>query len=671
MNGNNWEYIKCNLNEGDGVLKTDNKKETARFKKINKRNTRKKLISFLTALFMILGLSTSIVRAEENESYDYTYTGVDTRGNDVAVNGESIPTALFKIKNPDGSISYAYCVDFETPVKDGHNYSRVNVEDANYYDEDSAKHIRAIVRNAYPFISLEEISSNLNLENLTAVEAITATQLAIWKYANDTSTPSDLTGNIATIYNYLVNLNGVESQISIANIISKEPIVYQNGDNCDVEFIFKADGKNADGTDIDLQYTIEGQSEESNETNLGVDNEGYTHIKVTNVKSEQNIKFVVQGVQDIGSDAFLYNPQGGRDKSQSLVGFQSGKKDISKTFEFKFKFGEVQVKKVDADNKDTVLKGAEFTIKNTKGEVAAVITTGENGIASAKLLPGSYTIEETKAPEGYLIVNGQQQFTIEEGQTESVSLTFTNKKDLGSVILTKVDSEDETKVLSGVHYELYDDALNKIDDYVTGEDGKITVDNLVPGTYFFIETKPQEGYVKNKDRVYFTIESNKQTALEITEKNTKIKGSIEITKVNENEKPLSGAEFVIKNEAGEIVSKSKTNEDGIVKFIDLPYGKYTYQEITAPDGYILDKTEYSFEIKENEEIIKASHTNKKKNTTTNTTTNTTNKKPSSTTTTTKKPSSPKTGEIGIAGVVAVLLLATGGLLLNNRKKKEK
>ena len=652
-------------------MKISNEKKIQNLNKANKRKTIQKIMSLLIALFMILGLSTSIVRAEENESYDYTYRGVEISGNRVIVNGRSASTALFKVENPDGSISYAYCVDFDTVVENGHNYSRVNVEDANYYDDDSAKHIRAIVRNAYPFISLEEISSTLNLENLTAVEAITATQLAIWKYANAANTPSDLTGNIATIYNYLINLDGVEGQVSVANIISKDPVIHQNGENCDVEFIFKVDGKNADGTDINLQYTIEGQSEESTDTNLGVDDEGYTHIKVTNVKSEQNIKFVVQGVQDVGSDVFFYDPKGGRDQSQSLIGIQSGNTNISKTFEFKFTFGEVQVKKVDADNQDIALKGAEFTIKNTKGEVAAVITTGENGIASAKLLPGSYTIEETKAPEGYLIVNGQQQFTIEEGQTESVSLTFTNKKDLGSVILTKVDSEDETKVLSGVHYELYDDALNKIDDYVTGEDGKITVDNLVPGTYFFIETKPQEGYVKNKDRVYFTIESNKQTALEITEKNTKIKGSIEITKVNENEKPLSGAEFVIKNEAGEIVSKSKTNEDGIVKFIDLPYGKYTYQEITAPDGYILDKTEYSFEIKENEEIIKASHTNKKKNTTTNTTTNTTNKKPSSTTTTTKKPSSPKTGEIGIAGVVAVLLLATGGLLLNNRKKKEK
>ena len=656
-----------------------NKKKINNTRKSIVRNNMKKLISLLIALFMILGLSASIVRAEENESYDYTYKGIETWGKNITVNGEDVSTALFKVENPDGSISYAYCVDLDTLIKNGHNYSRVNVEDSSYYSDESAKHIRAIVRNAYPFVSLEEISSTLNLKNLTKEEAITATQIAIWKYANSANIPDDLTGNIGAIYNYLIGLEGVEGQISVANIISKDPIVHSNGENCDVKFIFKADGKNADSTDINLDYTIEGKSEGSIDTNLGVDDEGYTNIKVTNVKSEQNIKFIVQGIQDVGTDVFFYDSQGGRDQSQSLIGIQSGNTNVSKTFEFKLTFGEVTVKKVDSDNQDIVIKGAEFTIKNDKGEVAAVITTDENGIASSKLLPGNYTIEETKAPEGYLIVNGKQEFTIEEGQTESVSLLFTNKKDLGTVILTKVDADDETKTLSGVGYELYDEALNKIDDFITGEDGKITVDGLVPGTYFFRETKPQEGYVQDLNEIYFTIESNQQIAAQVTAKNTKIKGSIEITKVNENENPLANAEFVIKNEAGEIVSKAKTDEEGVVKFIDLIYGKYTYQEVTAPDGYEIDNTEYSFEIKENGEIIKASQENKKesqeqdqnqdkdkdKDTTTNT-----NKKPNNTTTN-KKPSTPKTGEIGLAGVVAVLLLAGGGLLINNRKKKDK
>lgn len=647
-------------------MKRSNEKIIKNSKKKIRRNTMKKLISILTAIFIILGLSTSIVGAEENESYDYTYVGVDTWGNNVNVNGEESGTALFKVQNPDGSISYAYCVDLDILVKEGHNYSRVNVESSGYYDNESAKHIRAIVRNAYPFISLETIASTLNLENLTKEEAITATQLAIWKYANDTKTPADLTGNVEALYNYLIALDGVEGQTSVANIIAKDPIVYANNENCDVEFIFKADGRNADGSNIALQYNIEGKPEGSEVIESGIDNEGYTHIKVTNIKEDTNIKLIVSGIQNVGTDVFFYSPEGGREKSQSLIGIQSGDTNISKSFEYKATFGSVNIKKVDEANNEIVLKDAEFTIKDLNGNIVKVITTNESGIASAKLVTGSYTIEETKAPSGYLIVNGQQQFTIEPGQTESLSLVFTNKKDVGSVVLTKVDSDDNTKVLAGVQYELFDEALNKISDYVTGEDGKISVDNLVPGKYFLIETKAQEGYVQDSNRLYFNIESNQQATLEITAKNTKIKGSIEITKVDENEKPLKDAEFVIKNEAGEVVSKAKTDEDGIVRFIELPYGKYTYQEITAPAGYVLDNTEHDFEIKEDGKVIKVSHTNKKEENKTTTT----NKKPSNTTTTTnKKTSLPKTGGLGLTGVFGVLILASGGLLVNNRKKK--
>lgn len=554
-------------------MKRSNEKIIKNSKKKIRRNTMKKLISILTAIFIILGLSTSIVGAEENESYDYTYVGVDTWGNNVNVNGEESGTALFKVQNPDGSISYAYCVDLDTLVKEGHNYSRVNVESSGYYDNESAKHIRAIVRNAYPFISLETIASTLNLENLTKEEAITATQLAIWKYANDTQTPADLTGNVEALYNYLIALDGVEGQTSVANIIAKDPIVYANNENCDVEFIFKADGRNADGSNIALQYNIEGKPEGSEVVESGIDNEGYTHIKVTNIKEDTNIKLIVSGIQNVGTDVFFYSPEGGREKSQSLIGIQSGDTNISKSFEYKATFGSVNIKKVDEANNEIVLKDAEFTIKDLNGNIVKVITTNESGVANAKLVTGSYIIEETKAPEGYLISNGQQQFTIKPEQTESLSLVFTN---------------------------------------------------------------------------------------------TKIKGSIEITKVDENEKPLKDAEFVIKNEAGEVVSKSKTDEYGIVRFIELPYGKYTYQEITAPTGYVLDNTEHSFEIKEDGKVIKVSHTNKKEENKTTTT----NKKPSNTTTTTnKKTSLPKTGGLGLTGVFGVLILASGGLLVNNRKKK--
>ncbi|MCR8743725.1 prealbumin-like fold domain-containing protein [Romboutsia lituseburensis] len=85
-----------------------------------------------------------------------------------------------------------------------------------------------------------------------------------------------------------------------------------------------------------------------------------------------------------------------------------------------------------------------------------------------------------------------------------------------------------------------------------------------------------------------------------------------MTKVDEeNKKPLSEAMFIIKDENGFIVRKETSDQNGIVKFENLTYGKYTYKEIFAPDGYEIDYKEYQFEIKELDEKIKVTCENKK------------------------------------------------------------
>ena len=53
-----------------------------------------------------------------------------------------------------------------------------------------------------------------------------------------------------------------------------------------------------------------------------------------------------------------------------------------------------------------------------------------------------------------------------------------------------------------------------------------------------------------------------------------------------------------------------TDENGVVEFDQLPKGKYTYQEFKAADGYVLDETEYPFEITDDSTVIRVSMTNK-------------------------------------------------------------
>ena len=497
------------------------RKKRGKFTK-RKNNIKNYLISFFI-IFLISSTINITASAENNKSYDYTYIGEYERGEVVTYNERNYYTEIFNVKNPDGSISHAYCIDLQTNIKENHQYSRANIEDAEYYSNENAKKIRAIVRNSYPFVSLEDMSNIFDIKGLTKEEAITATQMAIWKYSNSQKIEATLSENAELLYKKLINLQGVDGKVAVGKIEFKEPIVIKNENKCDVEFLYKINEKNVDGSEVNLNYNIEGQSEESNLINLDKDIEGYYHVKITNVKENEKIKLSVNGIQDVGSDVFFYDPKGGRNASQSLIGIQSGNTNISNNIEFKYTFSEICIKKVDLDDDSKTLKGAEFIIKNSNGEVSEIITTGDDGIASIKLLPGNYTIEESKSPEGYILNKEIKEFTINKNDQTKLEFIFTNKRDVGSVVLIKVDSEDNSKLLKGAEFELYDEKNNKIGTYITGEDGKIIVENLIPGNYYFIETKAPKDYIQpNKEnKIEFTINSNTNDYIEIVLRNSK------------------------------------------------------------------------------------------------------------------------------------------------------
>ena len=93
--------------------------------------------------------------------------------------------------------------------------------------------------------------------------------------------------------------------------------------------------------------------------------------------------------------------------------------------------------------------------------------------------------------------------------------------------------------------------------------------------------------------------------------NKPITGELEITKTDVADgKPLANVGFRIKDENGNTVVEGYTDENGIAKFT-LRYGKYTYTEFDALEGYYENTEEYPFEIKEDGQIIKAQMTNEK------------------------------------------------------------
>lgn len=75
------------------------------------------------------------------------------------------------------------------------------------------------------------------------------------------------------------------------------------------------------------------------------------------------------------------------------------------------------------------------------------------------------------------------------------------------------------------------------------------------------------------------------------------KGSLTISKTDADTKqPLAGVTYRLFDSAGNKVADVTTGTDGVAVFSDLPLGSYTYQEISAPEGYVVDSTKYPITI---------------------------------------------------------------------------
>ena len=294
------------------------------------------------------------------------------------------------------------------------------------------------------------------------------------------------------------------------------------------------------------------------------------------------------------------------------------------------------------------LQGAQFTFK-LKSEVNhvgwdnaktyAVITTNADGIASTPYLPyGEYLVKETKTPKDYITA---PDFTIsvtddysEYKDVEQVKrININNRPFTSQVKLVKVDKDTgKTVTFNSATFKIKDSQGNdviqkvsgiKMDTFTTnsqnqvvslfGNKGEVTLPlELGAGTYTIEEIKIPEGFLELKEPVHFTItnqydydkDEDETPILTVKVKNAQPHGKLIIKKTDKvTANPLENVEYELTAKEniinaidgsiiykkGTIVSKGKTNAQGILMINDLPMGQYELKETLTNEGYVLSE----------------------------------------------------------------------------------
>ena len=275
------------------------------------------------------------------------------------------------------------------------------------------------------------------------------------------------------------------------------------------------------------------------------------------------------------------------------------------TFENEKKKGQIKVIKVDTDNNEIKLSGVTFDILDEDNNVVDTIITDENGEAISKpLLSGKdYKVLEKETLENYVLTEEPQTITVEPNEIKDI--TFQNEKKKGQIRVIKVDADNNEILLEGVTFEILDSYGNIVDTITTNENGEAISKRLpITDTYTLREKETLQEYVLSEETQ--TVELQEDEIINITFENKKIKGYVEITKVDKNDssKMLEGATFGIYDENDNLIQTLVTNENGKAISDLIPYGKYYLKELdTGSVYYLLNEYTFEFEIVNNDEIV--------------------------------------------------------------------
>ena len=282
-----------------------------------------------------------------------------------------------------------------------------------------------------------------------------------------------------------------------------------------------------------------------------------------------------------------------------------------------------------------LISGAQFQltyanggyVDNDNGHLSSngLYTTDANGEIRISGITGTVVAKEVQAAPGYVIDSATQVQTVTVNPLDTQTLTFLNEP-MCSLTITKLDSVTG-KPVPGTVFAVKDGNGNVLGRYTTGKDGTVTVTGLVPGSTvvvsevsvpsgYVLDTTPQTIIVKNGAGNSVTTGSGSTTTPggstgtsggnsdnDLTFENDP-KMTLTIHKYIEGtaNEPLAGVAFKVVDGSGAPVGPGDgtfyTNAAGEIVITGLEPGTtITAREIKTVDGYVLDGTPKSVQIK--------------------------------------------------------------------------
>ncbi|WP_300750172.1 collagen binding domain-containing protein, partial [uncultured Oscillibacter sp.] len=263
------------------------------------------------------------------------------------------------------------------------------------------------------------------------------------------------------------------------------------------------------------------------------------------------------------------------------------------------------------------LKGVTFLVTDQTGAVIGSsngeFTSDENGrIVISNLEPGTtVTAKEISVPEGVVLDSSPKSILIKAGE-QGQTLRVVNQA-TGYLVIKKLDKLT-SQPLAGVEFKLSYASGSYVDDnfghlsslglYTTDANGEIRVP--VVGTVVVEEVKTLPNYTIDpgtKRQVVTVNPADTQTLTVYNTPGTTL--TIQKLVMGTKDQPLANVEFLITDSSGSYVGPNKgvykTDEFGRIVLSDLKPGTViTAKETATVDGFVLDGTPKSIEIKEGE-----------------------------------------------------------------------